>query len=155
MAWNDDNLKVEILNAQIYDTNFVRERDHDFVYLSLKIKVQDGGIVNQTIGAGSWDRDYDYESGDCYGTQYHDFSTAAVALMMLCDVIGVDSLNSMKNQYIRVKESGTGCGKKILAIGNLMEDKWFSLEKFYTIKNEKRTYNSGTYLEGLDVNFVD
>lgn len=51
------------------------------------------------------------------------------AISQILETIGVDSWEKLPGQYIRIKDNGLG--KTIDEIGNLMEDKWFNLRKYF------------------------
>lgn len=60
------------------------------------------------------------------------------AISKILDVVGVDEWNKLNGSYIRIKDNGWG--STIDEIGNLMEDKWFNIKKFFEIG--KREDNS-------------
>ena len=51
------------------------------------------------------------------------------------ETVGVDSWEKLKGQHIRVKTEGLGGG--ILAIGNLIKDKWFEPKAWFAERNEE------------------
>ena len=52
-------------------------------------------------------------------------------LRRLLEVVGVNSFDSLFGQYVRVQTNGkTGAAGKILAIGNILADEWFSFDAF-------------------------
>lgn len=58
------------------------------------------------------------------------------AMMRIMDTVGVESWEDLEGQYVRVKTEGLGSCVHI--IGNLLEDKWFDIKKFFEDKkNEK------------------
>ena len=53
-----------------------------------------------------------------------------VAMMRIMDVVGVSRWEDIPGQYVRV-DVGDGWGSTITRIGNVIEDKWFDIEKFF------------------------
>ena len=51
-------------------------------------------------------------------------------IMRIMDVVGVERFNDMKGKYIRAELNGWGSG--INKIGNIIEDKWFDYNEFYS-----------------------
>lgn len=51
---------------------------------------------------------------------------AAWAISELLKTIGVKSWEQLPDTYVRVKHNGWG--GKIIAVGNILHDKWFSFE---------------------------
>lgn len=141
-------MEENILNAQIETANIVCERDHALIYLRLQIKLQDSGVICLPIGLGTYGRDYTNETDEYLGSNYYDYSLLTPIFAMLCDIVEVSSLKELEGKYIRVKTTGIASGTKIVEIGNLMKDKWFSLEKFYKIRTERKIYNSIDYISG-------
>lgn len=118
-------------NALITNADIYREGDRDALYLRLIIKY-DGCMTNVLVCGGSWERDLDYEDPwVCYDTKYTDYGRLAAAIMILCDIIEVNSLTDFAKKYIRVKTIGTSGAETIVAIGNIMADKWVELAKLY------------------------
>lgn len=58
--------------------------------------------------------------------------------MEIIRVVGVTKWEDLKDKLIRIRVSGVAGGRKIEAIGNILEDEWFNFEKFY---EEKRMEN--------------
>ena len=56
------------------------------------------------------------------------------AMMRIMDVVGVDRWENLVGKYCRVKSDGWGSTIKV--IGNIVEDKWFDLEKFFEEKKK-------------------
>ena len=51
------------------------------------------------------------------------------------DVVGVDNFTDMKDGYVRVATKGWGDSIKI--IGNILQDKWFDIDSFFTDKSKE------------------
>lgn len=56
------------------------------------------------------------------------------AMMHIMNVVGVDKWENLKGKYCRVQSDGWGSPIKI--IGNLIEDKWFDIGKFFEEKKK-------------------
>ena len=56
------------------------------------------------------------------------------AMMHIMNVVGVDRWENLVGKYCRVKSDGWGSTIKV--IGNIVEDKWFDLEKFFEEKKK-------------------
>lgn len=50
--------------------------------------------------------------------------------MRIMDVIGVSKFSQLRGEYVRVASKGWGDTVKI--IGNILRDKWFDSESFFT-----------------------
>ena len=52
-------------------------------------------------------------------------------LRSLLQVVGAQSFDDLYGKYVRVKTNGkTGAAGEILAIGNIMDEHWFSFDNF-------------------------
>ena len=103
----------KIENAIITDTYLGVERG----YLTARIDLN-GSRWCCSFGdyvLGQWDDASENSSG-----------YAAWAISELLKTIGVKSWEQLPDTYVRVKHSGLG--GRIVAIGNIMHDKWFSFE---------------------------
>ena len=111
---------MEIKNAKISDVS-ISMADHGCLtfYLSLN--------------GGSWGCNFGgYCIGNgCLGAK--EFSATngdgLVAMMKIMDVVGVHTWEDLKGKYIRCVVQGWG--DTIDEIGNIMEDKWFNIRKFF------------------------
>lgn len=56
------------------------------------------------------------------------------AMMHIMNVVGVDRWENLVGKYCRVQSDGWGSTIKV--IGNIIEDKWFDLEKFFEEKKK-------------------
>ncbi|MBO5384532.1 MAG: hypothetical protein J6A30_09555 [Ruminococcus sp.] len=52
-----------------------------------------------------------------------------VAMMNIMNVVGVERWEDLKGKYCRI--ASNGYGQTVDEIGNLIEDKWFNLRKFF------------------------
>ena len=112
---------MEIKNAKITNTMLGRE-DHGIMTFMIYIDISESG----GCGVGGYAIDnYDRETK---GRKYTAKGLESISKIL--EVVGVDTWEQLKGQYIRVKDSGWG--KTIDEIGNLMEDKWFNLREFFS-----------------------
>lgn len=103
----------KIENAIITDTYLGVERG----YLTARIDL-DGGGWCCSFGdyvLGHWDYTSKISSG-----------YAAWVISELLKTIGVKSWEQLSDTYVRVKRGGWG--GRIVAVGNILHDKWFSFE---------------------------
>lgn len=112
--------KTEILNARIKSTKLGKEYDYFTAYLTIE-----GNGWECAFGGYCLDRWGEYSFADGYG-----------AIIELMKALEVEAWEELKGQYIRVEFEGTGCGK-IVRIGHLMKDKWFSFDEYFDTVNEK------------------
>lgn len=69
---------------------------------------------------------------------------SADVIKQILKIVGVTKWEDLVNKLIRIRVSGAGCGKKIEAIGNILEDEWFSFEDFYEENPVEQEEKSGT-----------
>lgn len=102
----------------------------DYGCLTLAMTLQGGGwgVVygGYCLGKGYLGADDDFFSGSAAGMEY---------LMRIMDTVGVERFQDLKGKYVRVATKGWGDQVKI--IGNILKDKWFDAETFFTDKKEK------------------
>ena len=86
-----------------------------------------GGVVygGYCLGKGYLDADDDFFDGSAAGMEY---------LMRIMNTVGVEKFQDLKGKYVRVATKGWGNSVKI--IGNILKDKWFDAETFFTDKKE-------------------
>lgn len=111
-------MNMNIVNARITDT-FLGILDHGIFTFSIDIEMAGGGCQ---IG--------NYSLGYTENGKAHYDAKNSEAICRVLDVVGVDSWEKLKGQYIRVEDNGWGRG--IHTIGNLMKDEWFNLEEFFS-----------------------
>lgn len=63
--------------------------------------------------------------------QWDATGNGLIAMMKIMDVVGVEKWEDLKGNYIRVGWDHTGCGGKIISIGNIIKDKWFDIREFF------------------------
>lgn len=102
--------------------------DHGYLTLAMTLKGNGWGVVygGYCLGKGYLGADDNFFSGSASGMEY---------LMRIMDTVGVDRFQNLKGKYVRVATKGLSSPVKI--IGNILEDKWFDAETFFTDKNEK------------------
>ena len=102
--------------------------DHGCLTLAMTLKGGGWGVVygGYCLGKGYLGADDNFFSGSTSGMEY---------LMRIMDIVGVERFQNLKGKYVRVATKGLSGPVKI--IGNILEDKWFDAETFFTDKNEK------------------
>ena len=113
---------MKIVNAQITNT-FLGIDDHRVMTFYIYIRLQGGSCG---IGGYSLQEYNEQQEKITYSDKGLD------AIKQILDVVGVDSWEELKGKYIRVKDNGWG--ESIDEIGNLIENKWFNLRKFFQEK---------------------
>lgn len=81
--------------------------------------------------------------GYCIGSGYlgaKEFSAESgsglVAMMNIMNVVGVHKWEDLKGKYCRIKTDGWGSTVNI--IGNIIENKWFDMKKFFEECGDKQ-----------------
>ena len=118
---------MTIENVKITNTSITME-DHGV--LTFYITVEGAGIG---VNLG----------GYCIGSGYlgaKEFSAESggglVAMMNIMSVIGVHKWEDLKGKYCRIKTEGWGSTVSI--IGNIIEDKWCDMKKFFEEYRDKQ-----------------
>lgn len=97
--------------------------------------------LNMNLEGGGWVCSYGgYCLGKIYPNSYekdtYEGSAAGMeAIMRIMDVVGVSHLEDMQGKYVRVATKGWGSTIKI--IGNIVSDRWFDYETFFTDEKEE------------------
>lgn len=114
----------EIKNAIITSAD-LSMRDHGVLTLSLAIKGEGWGVVlgGHVLGHGYLG-----------AKQFNGSPKGIEEIMRIMDVVGVDQFSDLKGKYIRVENEGWG--STIKKFGNIIEDKWFDYEEFYSKKGD-------------------
>lgn len=110
--------KTEILNARIKSTKLGKEYD----CLTADLTIEGDGWVC-VFGGYCLDRWSGYSCSDGYG-----------AIIELMKTLEVESWEELNGKYVRVEIEGWG--GKILRIGHLMKDKWFSFKEYFDAVKE-------------------
>ena len=117
-------MATKIENAQITSTKLGEE----YGCLTAKIVVEGAGWG---AGLGGYCLDHwcakagEHHSSDGYG-----------AIIELMKTLEVESWEDLKGTYVRVESEGWG--GKIIRIGHLMKDNWFSFEEYFKKVNGGR-----------------
>lgn len=98
----------KIVNAKI-DNVFLGIEDHGILTFFLHLEFES---YRQSYGG------YSLEGPNCWKT-----------LKEILYIVEEDDWNKLKGKYIRVKYKTDEWNKPIYAIGNIVKDKWFTLEK--------------------------
>lgn len=70
--------------------------------------------------------------GTCYGGWNMTNNPKGMsAVGELLKAMKVDSLNELEKTYCRTLSTGNGCGDRVMAIGHIIEDSWFSFQEFF------------------------
>ena len=112
-------MSTEILNGKITFTRLGEEHG----CLSVKLTIEGAGW-----GCGFGDYCLDYW---CTKAGEHSSSDGYGAIIELMKTLEVESWEDLKGQYVRVEFEDWG--GKILRIGHLMKDKWFSFKEYFEI----------------------
>ena len=101
--------------------------DHGCLTLAMTLQGEGWGVVygGYCLGKGYLGADDDFFDGSVAGMEY---------LMRIMDTVGVERFQDLKGKYIRVATKGWGDCVKI--VGNILKDKWFYAETFFTDKKE-------------------
>lgn len=115
-------LGYELLNAEVTNVS-LNMKDHGCLTLSITLKGAGWGVVygGYCLGKGYLGADDDYFNGSAKGME---------AIMRIMDVVGVEALEDMKGKYVRIANKGLGSSVKI--IGNIISNKWFDYESFFS-----------------------
>ena len=120
------DLGYRIENALIENVD-LSMADHGCFTLSMVLEGGGWGVTygGYCLGKGYLGADDDFFDGSAAGMEY---------LMRIMDTVGVDRFQDLKGKYVRVATKGWGGQVKI--IGNILKDKWFDPETFFTAKKE-------------------
>ena len=101
--------------------------DYGCLTLAMTLKGAGWGVTygGYCLGKGYLGAYDNFFSGSASGTEY---------LMRIMDTVGVERFQNLKGKYVRVATKGFSGPVKI--IGNIIEDKWFDAETFFTDKKE-------------------
>lgn len=100
--------------------------DHGCLTLAMTLEGGGWGVVygGYCLGKGYLGADDDFFDGSASGMEY---------LMRIMDTVGVEKFQDLKGKYVRV---ATKCCDTVKIIGNIIKDKWFDAETFFTDKEE-------------------
>lgn len=109
-------LESTIVNAKITDTFFGIE-DHGIMTFMLYLRFD-----NYNQGYGGYALDQQRLNGTRVGC-----GVGITVVRKILETIGVHKWEDLPGCFVRVKRTG----QKIEALGNIMEDKWVSLEQIF------------------------
>ena len=115
-------MNTEILNAKITSTKL--GQDHGCITAYLTIEGDGWGCGFGGYCLDHWCVDIgEHSSTDGYG-----------AIIELMKTLEVENWEDIKGKFVRVETDGWG--GKIIRIGHLMKDKWFSFKEYFDIVKE-------------------
>ena len=100
--------------------------DHGCLTLAMTLEGDGWGVVygGYCLGKGYLGADDDFFDGSAAGMEY---------LIRIMDTVGVEKFQDLRGEYVRV---ATKRGDPVKIIGNIINDKWFDAETFFTDKKE-------------------
>lgn len=124
---------------------------------NISVSMEDHGCLTFyiTLDGGGWGCNY---GGYCIGKGYlgtkEFYSTDAglEILMRIMDTVGVEKWEDLKGKYCRVKTEGWG--GTIRSIGNILTNKWFDIEEFYSNYNDTHSFDDNKALDVTDLEKV-
>lgn len=111
---------MKINNAKIVGTRLGRQ-DHGILTFTVFIESE-----MFSCGVGGYALD---EYGGKPGKRKYS-AKGIEAISKILDTVGVDKWEDLLGKYIRFEDNGWG--STITKIGNIIEDKWFDLEEFFS-----------------------
>ena len=117
----------EIINMQIKNVTLTME-DHGC--LTFFLSLESGGCG---VNVGGYCIGHGYLGSNDFKA---DNGAGLVAIMKIMDTIGVERWEDLKGHYCRIESEGWG--STIHKIGNILEDKWFDLNDFFTNYEETK-----------------
>lgn len=112
-------MNTEIENGKITATMLGTE-DHGIMTFSIYIEFESGGCAFGGYALDEYDKNVGKRVGTAAGLQ---------AISEVLECVGVQKWEELTGSYIRCEHEGWG--GKIVRIGNLIENKWFSLDEFF------------------------
>ena len=95
-------------------------------------------VPRLTIHGNTWVTAYGgYAIGSKPAGKYEGYSNGVESIMRIMDVIGEREFSELKGKYVRVAIKGTGFGKIVKIIGNIIEDMWFDYGSFFDDKEKE------------------
>ena len=110
----------EIRNAKITDTAIIMG-DHGC--LTFMIRFESGDLC---VSYGGYCIGYGFLGSDTFTAEN---GSGLVAMMRIMDVVGVERWEDLKGKYVRFVDDAWG--SPVRKIGNIIEDKWFDIDKFF------------------------
>lgn len=114
-----------ISNAKITKT-FLGKEDHGIMTFFIYIE---SGCTGCAVGGWALDEyDRKLKQRVCAPKSFE-------AITKILDVVGVDKWEDLPGKYIRFEDNGWG--STVEKIGNIIEDKWFDMRKFFSEEEKK------------------
>lgn len=110
----------EIRNAKITDTSISME---DYTCLTFRITLEGDAFG---VSYGGYCIGHGFLGSDTFTAEN---GSGLVAMMRIMDVVGVERWEDLKGKYVRFVDDAWGSPVK--KIGNIIEDKWFDIDKFF------------------------
>ena len=111
-------LQTTYIKNAVIERTFLGKEDHGILTLNLSLNYGDGscqGFGGMTLDVYS--KKEDRRIGHAYGTE---------CLLRILEVVGVESWEELKGKNIRVETDSSSWDGKIIAIGNILSEKWFN-----------------------------
>lgn len=112
------SLNSVIQNARIEST-MLGEEDHGIFTCMLSLDFGGSGVGFGGYGLDDWNESLNRRVGTAYGLD---------CLKLILKTLDVSTWEKLPGTYIRVELTGPNLGAKILRIGHVLKDKWFSFE---------------------------
>jgi len=110
----------EIRNAKITDTSISMG---DYACLTFRITLEGDAFG---VSYGGYCIGHGFLGSDTFTAEN---GSGLVAMMRIMDVVGVERWEDLKGKYVRFVDDAWGSPVK--KIGNIIEDKWFDIDKFF------------------------
>ena len=110
----------EIRNAKITDTSISMG---DYACLTFRITLEGDAFG---VSYGGYCIGHGFLGSDTFTAEN---GSGLVAMMRIMDVVGVEKWENLKGKYVRFVDDAWGSPVK--KIGNIIEDKWFDIDKFF------------------------
>lgn len=110
----------EIRNAKITDTSISMG---DYACLTFRITLEGDAFG---VSYGGYCIGHGFLGSDTFSAEN---GSGLVAMMRIMDVVGVESWEDLKGKYVRFVDDAWG--SPVRKIGNIIEDKWFDIDKFF------------------------
>lgn len=110
----------EIRNAKITDTSISMG---DYACLTFRITLEGDAF---SVSYGGYCIGHGFLGSDTFTAEN---GSGLVAMMRIMDVVGVESWEDLKGKYVRFVDDAWG--SPVRKIGNIIEDKWFDIDKFF------------------------
>ena len=124
----------EIRNAKITDTAIIMG-DHGC--LTFRITLEADAF---TILYGGYCIGHGFLGSDTFTAEN---GSGLVAMMRIMDVVGVERWEDLKGKYVRFVDDAWG--SPVRKIGNIIEDKWFDIDKFFKEYGKENDENHSSW----------